>query len=323
MGHFRRLVTASISEPDALIVHAHGKRYNAVAQGRLSFFERIAEHGLSLGIPSYLVDQSDIASKILRDSNHINIIFGPSQEDGENIFHADESYIVGFWYLDPKGVFWNSSLQEKSFDQTKIDIKKATYFFNGVSGFMTRENYSKRPQSDRAASTLPGAQAVIFTQNIEKYMRPIHHLTLREIVETTASGSDELVYLKPHPLFDAGALKSLADICKPFPNVQISNASVHDLIQASGLVISQNSAAGFEAMMHQTPAILCAECDYHHGAMTARTPQQLTDAIQNAPSFAKSFPFTKYFYWFLHDQMLEVQKPDFADRAWTRLMANR
>ncbi|MEM7242640.1 MAG: hypothetical protein AAF429_10695 [Pseudomonadota bacterium] len=319
MGLFQTLETPTIREDRALVVHAYGKRFSAIQEGRVVFFEKLAQYAQREGLPCYLVDQSELASGILQESDHINIIFGPSHADGPNLFHADESYIVGFWYLDPKGVFWNSSLADAEFDPSTIDAKEATYFFNGVTGFMLRENYSKRTQTLRLNAPLDKAKAVIFAQDIENYMTKVHYLTLDQMIETAAQATDETVYVKPHPLYDAHARDALAARCAEFKNVVLSDASVHDLIAASDVVLSQNSAAGFEAFMQKKPVITCGASDYHHGSLVARSSDALKDAIAAAPDIVKSFPYEKYFYWFLHDHMLEVQKPDFAKRAWARL----
>ena len=323
MRYFKVLSTPTIREDRALIVHAYGKRFAAVRDGRVAFFEKLAEFAQDQGVPSYLVDQSDLTSGILLESDHINIIFGSSHETGSNLFHSDESYVVGFWYLDPKGVFWNSSVAEAQFNPTQIDANDAEYFFNGVSGFMLRENYSKRTQTSRANANLKPASAVIFAQDIENYLKPVHHLSLEQMIGTTAQTTDQTIYVKPHPLHDAGARAKLATTCQKFDNVILSDASVHDLIAASNTVISQNSAAGFEALMQKKPIITCAASDYHHASLVATNPETLITAIRDAEDFAKTFDYEKYFYWFLHDNMVEIQKPDFAKRAWARLLEAR
>ena len=305
----------------SFIVHSNGKRFEQIARGSLEFFEKLAQKAKSEGYAPIVLHEFDLTSFATIDSTHPQIAYGPRNFEHSSLLYAEPSYVVGFWYLDAKGYYWRSSLAELQFDPSKIDAEAATYFFNGVSGFMKKMNYSKRHQALRTDDPLPKVPATIFVQRIENYRTKIHYLTMKEILETTSASIDGTIYVKLHPLQTEEERREIIDFCAKFENLQIQEASIHDLIAASEIVISQNSAVGFEAMMHQTPAILCAQSDYHHAALSAKSPTALVDALQNAHEFDNSFPYKKYFYWFLHNHMLEVQKPDFEDRAWSRLMA--
>ena len=231
------------------------------------------------------------------------------------------SYVWGFWYLDPQGINWHSSLRDRPFPADDIDADRALYFFNGVSGYMRRENLSKFPQAEAASGPLDPARAVIFLQDIERYKRQVHDLTSDQMIRITATATRDLVYVKPHPLQSPQDRARLARSVRRYDNVALTDRSIHDLTAASDMVITQNSAAGFEALMHRRPVITCALTDYHHATCAVRTAAQLAEAVASAPHRQADFPFEKYLYWFLALNMLEPQKPDFAARAWERIAA--
>ncbi len=66
---------------------------------------------------------------------------------------------------------------------------------------------------------------------------------------------DDLVYVKLHPQQSKPMRRQIMAVCNDYPNVKISDAGVHDLSQASRVVVTQNSAAAFEALMQKKPVI--------------------------------------------------------------------
>ncbi len=310
---------SSKAPSNSVIVHASDSWFAAIRNGQFDFFEKLGKSALEQGYFTLLVKDGTPKSTKLLDAEHVHILCGSRLPTHHSVHYAMPSYIYGFWYFDPEGVHWNSSLCEKQFLPDTIDFKKAEYFFNGVSGYMLRENVSKFSQNPREKGNLKKAKAVIFLQEIDRYKRPIHYLTTAEIIQTVAMSTSETVYVKPHPAHTSENEKSYLEICSQFPNVEVSNHSVHDLSAVSEVVVSQNSAAGFEAIMQKKPIITCGQTDYHHATVVTKSKRTLELALQTAPDSQKEFPFEKYFYWFLGLHMLEVQKTEFENRVWSRI----
>jgi CDP-glycerol glycerophosphotransferase (TagB/SpsB family) len=107
----------------------------------------------------------------------------------------------------------------------------------------------------------------------------------------------------------------LTKLCARLPSATLVDNSVHDIIRASNVIVSQNSAVGFEALMHRKPVITCAQTDYATASLVSHTAAELRDNIRRAPSHFADFPFEKYFYWFLRLNMQEPQNEDFTARA--------
>ena len=167
---------------------------------------------------------------------------------------------------------------------------------------------------------LQPAAAVIYCQEIEDSHNRSHYLTTEQMIRTTASTCrEELVYVKPHPAQSKPARKAIMDVAADYQNVIVSEASLHDLTEASRVVVTQNSAAGFEALMQRRCVITCAKSDYWHATLTPKRESDLREALQFGPEAMADFPYEKYLYWFLDRNCLEPAKDEFAKRAWARI----
>jgi hypothetical protein len=307
-------------DPHALVIHAQPDWLAGVQDGSFDFVRKLRRHATGIGMSSRVVAAGGSASRLLFEQNHINIVVGDQPSYGPNRLHALPGYLWGFWYLDEIGVFANSSLRFARFNPGDVDGDKAAYFFNGVSGYMQRENVSKLAQEARTKSPMTPAAAVVFCQEIEEAAARQHYLNTEEMIRTTAAACrDELVYVKPHPSQSKYGRKAVLDISADYQNVRVSDASVHDLIGVSRCVVTQNSAAGFEAFMQKRCVITCAKSDYWHATLTPKKSGDLREVLTYGPEAMADFPYEKYFYWFLAKNCLEPAKDDFEKRAWARI----
>jgi len=307
-------------EPRALVIHAAGAWLKAIRDNEYAFFTKLVRHAAAKGLTSRIVTAQGHASKDLLNQDHIHLMVGDAPGYGRNVLHAMPSYVWGFWYLDETGVYWNSSLRFARFCPTEVDGERAAYFFNGVSGYMLRENVSKIPQEVRMKNPMQPAAAVVYCQEIEAYHDRSHYLTTENMIRVTAATcKDELVYVKPHPTQSKLMRKAIMDIAADYRNVTLSDASVHDLTEASRMVVTQNSAAGFEALMQKRCVITCAKSDYWHATLTPKRRDQLREALKFGADAMAEFPYEKYLYWFLDRNCLEPAKDGFAKRAWARI----
>ena len=320
MAAFPPLTTANTP---SVIVHAGESWYQDVVSGRFDFFEKLRAKAQVEGTATGLVQAGQPASTaLLQNRTHVHIVIGPRQPIRPGILHAHPGYLRGFWYLDPVGVNMASSLLRRAFKAEQIDAKAARLFFNGVAGWNLRQNVSKFPQAARAV--LPAAFATVFLQDIEHFASPVHYIDSAKMLKLVAREADGArVYVKLHPAQRAETVAMVQTLARKTANLVISDASIHDLTQASERVVTQNSAAGFEALMQKKPVITCAECDYHHATVVAKRPALLVQALHSAPLSQAGFDYEKYLYWFLAQNLLEPSKPEFADLAWARITAAR
>jgi hypothetical protein len=305
-----------------VIVHTEAGWSGPVRDGADGFWPKLVGELAHQGIETRLVKARSKPAEILREpgSEHIHVMMGDMPGYGPDTLHVEQGYIVGFWYLDEIGVFWNSSLRLTQFCPERVHRGHAEYFFNGVAGWMLRENVSKAPQPERMPGLLEPAHAVVFTQEIEGFRNRAHFLTNEQMIRTAAEfDRRKLVYVKLHPKQSKAARRDLMAVAQDYQNVRVSEASVHDLIEAARVVVTQNSGAGFEALMQKKAVVTCAKSDYRHATLTAKTAGDLRDALDYGPDAMEGFAYEKFFYWFLHRNLLEQAKDTFAERAVARI----
>lgn len=306
-------VPASGVPDDALVVHADKGWHNHILSGKSDFFEKLGRAAQAQGIATLLIRSDSLGAPSPLEGPQKRIMVGPRKFRGAHIFHAFPAYITGFWYLDRMGYFWNSSLMTTPFDPTQVDPDAAEAFFNRVSRWRIGKNISQRNQSPSTA--LPPADVAVFVQDIERYSDPVHFLTTREMIRVAAGAVPGRIYVKPHPLMTKEQKAWLTKLCARLPNTMLVEGSVHDIIRAANVIVSQNSAVGFEALMHRKPVITCAKTDYAAASLVSHTAGELRDNIRREPAHFAAFPFERYFYWFLGLNMFRPQDDDFATRA--------
>lgn len=308
-------MTPDLKSGRALVIHAGETWYDAILAGRFDFFPKMAE---ALSLPAYVVRAERGASgRILGMGRHLNVVIGPRMPIGPGIWHAHPGYLRGFWYLDPMGVNMQSSLVEARFDPAAIDPEKARWFWNGVTGWHLKRNLSKFPQAERVEGGLPPAKTVVFLQEIERFSRPVHWVDSLTMLRAAAASGQ--TYVKFHPAQGAAMRDAVLALAQDLPQLEISTASVHDLVAACEVVVTQNSAAGFEALLQKKPVITCARSDYHHATLQARSAADLADALQTAADQLRGFAYDRFLYWFLGQHLLEPGKEGFAERLRVRV----
>jgi len=308
------------SEGRTVVLHAEDHWLKDIRDGSIDFFVKLSQRLARDGLTTRLVALGGSTSRSLLAQDHVNIIVGKQPAYAPNILHALPAYIWGFWYLDEIGVNWNSSLRFARFCPDQIDGDKAGYFFNGVTGYMLRENVSRISQEVRVNQPMQRAAAVIYCQELEHLQDRCHFLTTEDMIRSVAEANrDDLIYVKMHPNQSKSEKRRIMAICSDYTNAKITDASVHDLTAVSRVVVTQNSAAGFEALMQKKTVITCARSDYWHATLTPRSKKDLAEAVTYGPEVMGGFDYEKYFYWFLDRNCLEPQKDEFPARAMARI----
>lgn len=305
-----------------VVIHATANWLGQVQEGTDKFWPKLVGELAHHGIEVRVVKARSKPAEILQDpdADHMHIMMGDMPGYAPNTLHVERGYILGFWYLDEIGVWWNSSLRLTQFCPERVHKGHAEYFFNGVSGWMLRENISKLPQAERMPGLLEPAHSVVFTQEIEGFRNRSHYLTNEQMIRTAAEHDrGRRVYVKLHPKQSKATRRDLMAVAQDYQNVSISEASVHDLVEAANVVVTQNGAPGFEALMQKKTVVTCGKADYRHATLTAKTPGDLRDALDFGPDAMADFPYEKFFYWFLHRNLLEQAKDNFAERAFARI----
>lgn len=305
-----------------LLIHADQDRLGRVLAGTDGFFPKLAERAWRTGIQTRVVRSRSRIAEMMSDPQlgNFHITFGDDPGYAPDRMHVGPGPVAGFWYLDEVGVCANSSLRFGQFAPERIEKAPAEYFFNGVTSWMLDHNVSPVAQQERVPGGLEKARVTIFCQEIERHPFRAHFLTTEEMIRTVAEHERERrIYVKPHALQSKPMRREILAVAQEYPNIVVTEASVHDLAAAADMVVTQNSGAGFESLMQRKPVITCARSDYWHATLTVRTAADLREAMDFGREGLKGFPYEKYLYWFLHRHLLEEAKDTFADRAWDRI----
>ncbi len=303
-----------------VVFHATDNWLAQVEANSAPIFKQIQEALAGKSIPCQLIKHASKAAEVaLTDPDAAHIMLGAPALFGPRILHLSQAPIWGFWHLDELGAGWQSSLRLSEFDAHNIDEDRASYFFNGVSGYMLRENVSIEPQEHRMHGTLQGAKATVFCQPQTEDAAQSTYLSTEEMIRTAAEFDPKAtVYVKLSLEHLKDERRHIMAVTQDYPNVKLSEASVHDLVEASDLVITQNATAGFEALMQKCPVITCAKSPYWHATLTAKNRADLREALEYGTLAMFDFPYEKYFYWSLQKHGFEPAKEVFAKRFLAR-----
>lgn len=304
-----------------VVVHATGKWLRSITEDKQDFFTNLAPYLAKRDVAISAVQAGGrLAQKLLRDPQAVHLLVDQAPVYGPRLLHANPAPISGFWHLDELGQGWNSSLRLSEFDPETVDHENAVRFFNDVSSRVLRENISQAGQTARISTGLLGAAATVFCQPEPLAQPSPAYLTTQEMITTTANHRrDGLVYVKLHPRQTRVSRQRVIDLCGDIANVRVSEASVHDLIAASAMVVTQNSTVGFEALMQKRPVVTCAKASYWHAAMTAHDCDDLREALTLGADAMRGFPYERYFFWTLARHGFEPAKEAFAKRVWARI----
>jgi len=305
-----------------LIVHAEPDWLQPLAEGHDGFWHKLTGPLAELDLDIRMVRAGSRVSEILSApaAGHVHVAMGGQPGYAPNLLHVEIGPIPGFWYLDELGTGPHSTLRQIPFAPGRVNRAQAEQFFNNLSRKVLRRNLSKLPQEPRRPGRLKPAKAVIFTQEIEAAPHRTHYLGSAEMIRTVAEHDRRApIYVKLHPRHTKPTRVALMAVAQDYRNVTISEDSVHDLIEAAEMVVTQNSDAGFEALLQKKPVVTCAKSDYRHATLTARSVSDLKEALDFGAEAMAGFPYEKYVFWFLRRHLLEEAKEDFAARAVARI----
>lgn len=291
--------------PDTVVFHARKKMLDNLVAGRFGLLGALAAHAVGqgwqiVGMPFKAATQ-DIA---LSNPRHLHVFLDDRPVYARNAMHVVPSYLHGFWFADEVGSRNNSLMRMESFDPALVDAGQAQGFFTHLCKRFIDKNRSKFEQEPRGSMPLkPGALA-FFAQDFRPPKHHLHFLTVPQMIEAAiaAKGARRL-YIKPHPNQGFDEHEALAAYHRPDLGVEISYASIHDLLAASDCALTLTSAVGFEAFLHKTPVVLAGQTDFWHNAVTLTGTKGMPQAL--AAAMSRDWPYEKFLFWYLKTRCFE------------------
>ena len=229
------------------------------------------------------------------------------------------AYLSRFYYVDPKGIFFQSSISDLTFRPHAIPPKRATEFCATLRRLFVQERKSRHDQPEEVEHFGSGHIAV-FLQNDSDPVLRARHMTTEDMVRTIVAGAaGRPVVIKPHPRDMGPATIELLDwLMSTHPEVRITTANVHDILARAAVSVSISSSVALEGMLHGVPTILFGRSDLHHCAMTVRAPEEWPAALRAA--LTRDWPHEAFLLWFLRRQNIWATRP-FLPRVLQRMAA--
>lgn len=136
---------------------------------------------------------------------------------------------------------------------------------------------------------------------------------IQMIRAAAATGRPCIATLHPKERYDAEDRAALEALARDHPNLTIGGDTAA-LLPSCAFVVTQNSGAGFDALILGKPVVLFAQSDYHHVALNV-AQLGADEALERAAAHRP--PTERFLDWFLRRTSLDMMAAD----ADARLLA--
>jgi hypothetical protein len=229
------------------------------------------------------------------------------------------AYLGGYFYVDSKGVNFESAVTDKQFHPARVPLDRAQAFFAELRQTWVEARKSRQPQKDTRQDFGQGHLAVF----LQDWSDPVERAQLVDsetMVRTVVEGAGgRRVVVKPHPRYKGRETRAILKYLRGSgADVQITDANVHDILHGAAATVSISSSLALEGMLHRVPAILFGRMDLHHCATTVANPADWPAALTAA--LGTDWPFERYLLWFLRWQNIDASRP-FLPKVLERMEA--
>jgi hypothetical protein len=283
---------------------------------RLALYTRLAEmceaHGLIYRAHARPRDEMQPRQGEVDGNLHV-VENGRMQ--GTGWLNAATAYLRGFWHMDPRGVQSESSAYTAVFDPAEVDDAAAHDFYHRLRKRDVLPRRSRYHQPREVATDLPTGAVGLFLQGPSAYHEGRCDLPMDQMILAVANGSGgRPVLVKPHPQMPEDGIIAIGRALEAGANLQVTEANVHDVLAASDVTVSVNSAVAFDGFLHDKPAILFGRSDFPSLVTLAQGAEDYPTAL--AAALATPRPYPQMLHWYFSRHTLELAAPDFEARAF-------
>ncbi len=234
---------------------------------------------------------------------------------GTGWLNAATAYLRGFWHMDPRGVQSESSAFASVFEPGEVDDAAAALFHDRLRQRDAAARRSRYHQPREVATDLPTGAVALFLQGPSAYHERRCDLPMDQMILAVANGSGgRPVLVKPHPQMPEDGIIAIGRALEAGANILVTEANVHDVLAASVVTVSVNSAVAFDGFLHDKPAILFGRSDFPSLVTRAYGADDFPQALQAA--LATDWPYPQMLHWYFSRHTLELAAPDFEARAF-------
>jgi hypothetical protein len=232
-------------------------------------------------------------------------------------FNLAPAYLPPFCYFDPRGVYGASSLAQKVFQASDVPAQQAQARMRMLKRFFKDKRESRIPQPQET-ETFPKNAIAVFLQGYSGPVERLKYVSEEDMLAAVLKDTGgRPVIIKPHPntrdieTFDR--LAALADR----PDVTITFANIHDILDACAMTVSVCSSVGVEGMIHEKPSIVFGRTDFHHCATSVTRAQDWPAAQETA--LQTDWPYGAFLSWLFDEHMLNFWREDLGAQVASKL----
>ena len=283
---------------------------------RLAVYTRLAEmcdaHGLVYRALARPRDEMQPREGVSDGNLHV---VENGRMHGIGWLNAATAYLRGFWHLDPRGVQSESSAFASVFDPGEVDQMAAAEFYHRLRQRDAVPRRSRYRQPREVATDLPKGAVALFLQGPSAYHAGRCDLPMDQMILAVANGSGgRPVLVKPHPQMPEDGVMAIGRALEAGAQIQVTEANVHDVLAASVVTVSVNSAVAFDGFLHDKPAILFGRSDFPSLVTRAYGANDFPGALQTA--LTTRWPYPQMLHWYFSRHTLDLAAPDFEARAF-------
>ncbi len=215
---------------------------------------------------------------------------------GAGVLNCAIAYLNPYFYADPEGIYFESSLTGAAFDGVAAPRAQATFAALVAQYVTPRTSRYKQPE---AVESFPEGAIAIFLQDWSDPVDRARHMDAQTMVETVINGAQgRPVIVKPHPRNrGTETVLLLHRLARRHPGVIVTEGNLHDILAAAAVCVTISSSVALEAMLHRKPVILFGRSDLHHCAETVAKPENWDAALKRALNC--DWPHEAFVHWFL------------------------
>ncbi len=228
-------------------------------------------------------------------------MFDMAGAEGLRALNMRPSVLQPFWTVERPHSRYQGRMAHKVFDPATVGGGLVSPFFEEMQKLYLSPTEQDAELRDYVLVPLQGQLGK---------QRDWQYASVPEMVRTIcAQDPARKIVLKPHPKEvygpeDQAVIAQLSQL----PNVQVLALPMQALIAQCAYIVTQNSTAVFEGILHRKPAILFAKSDFHHIFPTVKSAQDAPEAFARVE--AKNMLFMKYLYWYLRMNAADIRRAD-------------
>jgi len=245
-------------------------QHQEILNGYLSIYQAILNTNNYIVASSYRSRVNDGYSAGSEDG--ISYVYH-ARAPGKNSYCIRPGPIKGLWYMDADGYSgWSSIARDPGIRSRagNCDLVESTRLIDQYRSRFSEHNESKYTQADVTVKVgeTESRSFVFFPLQVNDdevlNLSPFTQAdVVRRLVELGEAHKVKVIF-KRHPLCKSRLIESILAWAAGHSHVQISNASVHQLIQAACSVVVLNSGVGLEALIHGAAVYGLAASEYRH-----------------------------------------------------------